>query len=78
MFREWECYLLTILAAFLLGLESGFRHGVHGGLQHLGTSHLCAPLSQQKPDEARSHQQEGDSSEKKREEEAQLFGLWEN
>lgn len=44
MFWERERYLLTILAAFLLGLESGFRHGVHGGLQHLGTSHLCAPL----------------------------------
>ena len=59
MFWEWECYLLTILAAFLLGLESGFCHGVHGGLQHLGTSHLCAPpLSPEEPDLGRGNRME--------------------
>ena len=32
VFWEWERlhYLPTILAASLLGLESGFQHGVHG------------------------------------------------
>lgn len=59
MFWEWEHYLPTILAASLLSLESGFCHGVHGGLQHLGTSHLCAPpLSPEEPDLERGNRME--------------------
>lgn len=43
-FGEWEGshYLLAVP---LLGLESGFQHGNHGGLYNLGTSHFCLSLS---------------------------------